>query len=131
MKVTCKATKARMSPPHRPKAVYEKESEFDLTLGNEYVVLAMAIWETMILLLLADDCNMPNWHPVELFSVADDHLPDDWFFSTSIANEHGVQAVWGYEHLVRNFSYYEALLERNDDALRLFHQEQARRNEAG
>ncbi len=131
MKVTCKARTARMSPPGRPKAPYEKESEFDLTVAKEYVVLAIAVLETMVLLLLADDYSLPNWHPVELFLVTDDHLGDDWFFSTSSANESGVQAIWGYEHLVHDTDHYEALLERNHDALKIFNQEKSRREQAG
>jgi len=112
-------------------ATYEKESEFDLTVAKEYVVLAIAMWETMVLFLLADDYNLPNWHPVELFLVTDNHLGDDWFFSASIANKHGVQAIWGYEHLVRDTDHYEALLERNPDALKIFYEEKSRREQAG
>ena len=83
----------------------------------------------MVLLLLADDHKLPNWHPVKLFSFTDDHLADDWFFSTSIANEHGVQAIWGYESLVRDPAHYEALLERDQAALKIFYQEKSRREQ--
>jgi hypothetical protein len=130
MRVLCNAKKARMSPKERPMAAFETESEFDLTISKEYTVFATAIWDTMILLLLADDYGLPNWHPVEIFSLTENRLPDDWFFSTTVANEHGVQAILGYKRLIEDPTHYEALLERDQSALNIFNQERARKETA-
>jgi len=106
-----------------------EQTEYDVSVGKEYEVFGVAVWRSIILLLLLDDGNLPDWYPVELFSVADAQLPEDWFFSVSVANEHGVEAIWGYDHLVRTPSHYEALLERDPSALRMFFKERWQRAE--
>ena len=73
----------------------------------------MAVWESVLIVLILDETQKPNWYSIELFSVADGHLSQDWSFSNNIANEHGVEAIWGYEAMVSDLTHYEALIERD------------------
>jgi len=48
----------------------------------------------------------PEWYPIDLFSIEDPRIPDDWQFATSWefgaskAAQTNVQARWGYSELV-------------------------------
>jgi hypothetical protein len=86
----------------------------------------MALWQSVLILLLVDDTNKPNWYGIELFSVTDSHVPVNWQFSTGVANEHGVKAIWGYQRLISDPRHYEALIERETSALEAFCEEKLR-----
>ena len=112
--------------------VFRGETEqtvFHVSIGKSYPVFAMALWQSVIIILLLDDTGKPNWYSIEIFSIVDPKLSDDWYFSTTIANDHGVQAIWGYEHMTSNPKHYEAVIERDPEALRVF-DEQRRRDSA-
>jgi hypothetical protein len=123
MLVTCVANTGKdLSPKYRTGGTTEN-STFDVSIGGDYTVFAIALWKSQVLLLLADERELPNWYPVELFSVKDPRLPSDWIFGAFRTHEHDVEAIWGYEHLVRDSTHWEALLERDPKALRVFLQE--------
>jgi hypothetical protein len=126
MRVICRANNARALPPKHFVA-FRGESErtiYHVSVAAEYFVFAMALYNSVMILLLVDDTGKPNWYPIEFFSFNQPKLPTDWFFSTDVANEHGVGAIWGYQHLVSDPEHYERLIERDPDALRIFGQEQ-------
>jgi hypothetical protein len=134
MKVLCrfntgKAVRQKKLPPTYFAAFHGESEEtiFNVSIGKEYPVFAIASWQSVIILLLADEAHKPNWYSIELFSVTDARLPEDWFFSNRVANEHGVEAIWGYERLVSDPNHYEALIERHREAVAIFEQEKQRR----
>jgi len=106
---------------------YTLESNFSLSVGTEYEAFAMSLWCGVILLLLADEDHLPNWFPMELFSLSDSGIPAAWSFLPSLANEKGFQALWGYERLINDTSHYEGLIERDPTALRHFYEEECMR----
>jgi hypothetical protein len=128
MRVKCRINDGRYlskkyfaaSRPESERTVYH------VSIGKEYQVFAMGLWHSVLILLLIDDTNKPNWYGIELFSVADGHVPANWQFSTSTANEAGVEAIWGYERLVSDPQHYEALIERDPAALEAFAEEKLR-----
>ena len=65
-----------------------ESSIFDVAIGREYPVFAMALWKDQILLLLSDELSFPNWYPIELFSVKDPRLPADWVFGAYRTHDH-------------------------------------------
>lgn len=81
----------------------------------------------------------PDWYPIELFSVEDSKLPDDWEFSTTMEYSHegagksNVLARWGYPLLVHSDEHWAGLVERDPPALAAFRAEYERRarEEAG
>ncbi|QOK94357.1 hypothetical protein HF908_23540 (plasmid) [Ralstonia pseudosolanacearum] len=106
---------------------YTPQSSFTVSVGREYRVFAMALWQGVMLLLLADDHHLPNWFPMCLFSVSDSRLPDEWSFCSTESNEGELQALWGYEQLIADTTHYDGLLEREPEALRYFYEEETRR----
>jgi hypothetical protein len=123
MQIITREHSGKMLPSKYFALGYTEQSEFYLTIGKEYTVFAIALWRSTILFLICDDYDLPSWHPAELFSISQPRMPDNWLFSTSVANEHGVEALWGYERLAIDPSHYEALLERDPVALGFFHEE--------
>ena len=102
---------------------YTTESQFSLTVGQEYSVLGMAVWNSSVLVLVADQNDWPNWIPTELFTVKDPRVPTGWLFATNVANQHGVEAIWGYELLITDPDHYELLLNGAAGALAAFRRE--------
>jgi hypothetical protein len=91
-----------------------------ITAGKEYHVLGIAMWESDIELLVDDDASRPGFIPLDLLSIVDSRLPDDWIFGSGEHAEFGRWARWGYERFATEFSHYEDLIERVPDALRCF-----------
>lgn len=129
MRVICRANTGKaLTKKHF--SIFQGETEhteFHVTVGKQYLIYAMAIWRSALMILLLEDTGLPSWFTMELFEVTDPRLPNDWFFSTETAAQEGVEAMWGYERLVRDGSHYEALLARDPEALKAFYQEQYRR----
>jgi hypothetical protein len=130
MRLLCKINtgKALRQQPFSPAyfAAFRGETDetiFHVVIGKEYPVFAMAAWKSVLNVLVLDETQKPNWYSIELFSVADGRLPQDWSFSNTIAKEHGVEAIWGYEAMVSDPTHYAALIERDSRALAVFHEE--------
>jgi hypothetical protein len=133
MRVICRLNtgKALRQKPLPPKyfTAFRGETEetvFHVSIGKEYEVFAMALWQSVIIVLVLDETKKPNWYSIELFSVADGRLPGDWMFNSLANDERGVEAIWGYEAMVSDPRHYEALIERDRNALDIFEQERRR-----
>jgi hypothetical protein len=96
------------------------QSIFHVQVGREYSVFAIAVYRGAALLLLADENNLPNWYPLDLFSISEASIPSNWFSAIYQGNENGVQLLLGYEDLISDESHYNALLERDPRALEIF-----------
>jgi hypothetical protein len=122
MQVMCNANHATALPPKYFVAFggNSHESIFHVSVGTEYLVFGMAAYNGVIVFLVLDDTHKPNWYPIEFFSVTDPKLPADWLFSRNVANEHGIDAIWGYKNLITDPKHYEDLIEREPEALKIF-----------
>jgi len=116
MRVTCISKNGESFSDHLIRAGYTANSDFALSVGKEYEVYAMSLWCGVIMLLLADEHHLPNWLPMELLSLSDSRVPADWSFLPCLANEKGLQALWGYERLITDASHYDDLIERGPTA---------------
>lgn len=124
MHVTCISNSGHSLSDQYLRLGYTVRSAFAVSVGKEYDVFAMSLWCGAILLLLADEHHLPSWFPMELFSLSDPRLPADWSFLPSLANEGGLQALWGYGRLITDASHYDGLVERDPEALRHFYEEE-------
>ncbi len=97
-------------------------TDFQIDIGNIYIVYGIAIWKGVIQYLTFDKHEtLPFWHPSELFIVVDNALPNEWYFQYyGDKNEHNLMALWGYKELVSDQSHYEELIEREDKAIKVF-----------
>lgn len=125
MRVLCIHNLGRNLSAELLKTGYTIHSEFPVSIGKEYSVFGMKIWEGFILVLLSDDNRLPNWFPISLFMLTDSRLPEHWSF-TSIPcdrDTHEVRGLWGYDRLITDETHHDALLEREPEALRHFYNE--------
>ncbi|MCX5395345.1 hypothetical protein [Streptomyces sp. NBC_00094] len=95
------------------------QSRFNVTLGQEYLANAMALWTYGLGVLIVDDTGRPNWKPIGLFDVTDRKLPDDWEF-TAVRDRDPLVALWGYPALIRDPNHHDDLIERKSSALEVF-----------
>jgi hypothetical protein len=113
---------------------FSAETTFHVTVGREYLVLGLGIFETVLLALVCDDTNKPNWLPIGVFEFQSAAFPADWEFvlvdplaaSGADASNRWV-AVWGYPELVHDRSHSDRLIERDAAALEIFFSELATR----
>src|ERR1051326_9033181 len=59
---------------------YSAETAFHVTVGREYPVLGIGVFETVLLALVCDDTEKPNWLPIGVFEFSSYALPTDWQF---------------------------------------------------
>ncbi len=111
---------------------YSLDTVFPLEVGEEYPVLGLGIFETVLLALVCDETRKPNWLPIGLFVFERTAMPDTWQFALldGVAASGGDAsnrwvARWGYPELVRNDKHSDALIERDDGALSVFFRELA------
>jgi len=155
----CRAkTGSELGPFHRGPYHSDDTIFSALRVGEAYRVYAMAIFKEeelasklspkpdwypaqagLIVLLCheyaAPPTMRPEWYPIELFSIEDPRLPDDWEFSTSWefgnaqSAQTNVQARWGYSELVHSDAHFEGLAEGDPVALEHFRAEHDRRED--
>ena len=109
---------------------YTAETVFDVTVGSDYPVLGIGIFETVLLALVCDDTRKPNWLPIGLFDLKAHKLPSEWEFglfdgqaaSGGEASDRWV-ALLGYPELVRDATHSDRLIERDAEALGVFFRE--------
>jgi len=105
---------------------YCDETVFNLTLGAEYSVFAFSVYGGASMLLLAEDkTDLPNWYPVDLFTISDARMPQDWYSATYPGDGEALQFLMGYERLVKDDDHYDGLLERLPADLEAFRMEKA------
>lgn len=120
MKLICTANTGDGLSPRVLEIGYTKKSIFDVVLGREYVVFALAVYRGVPLALLSDENDLPNWYPIDLFRIVDRQLPPDWLSAAFPQIDDGLQFLVGYEQMITDSSHYDALLEREPSALQVF-----------
>jgi hypothetical protein len=106
----------------QPTAVYK------LTVGQQYQVVGMVLWETMLLFLVKSDSGRPYAAPAGLFDRSPVRVPPDWWFAVGAGValsgprlwERPLVAIWGYKALVEDEKHLERLLEGDPDASKVF-----------
>jgi hypothetical protein len=95
--------------PDLPEAVIERmpayrQSRFSIAAGDEYVVYAMALWDGGLIVLVVNENQQTQWHPIELFRVSQPELPVSWQFGyvRKLTDALEPQAFWGYPSLIRD-----------------------------
>ena len=98
---------------------YFSESVFHVATGTDYTVFGISVYRGLVLYLLLDDLNLPNWFPRDLFKIVDARIEADWLCA-QYQNEAGLDFLMGYPTLVADGTHYDALLERDPGALEIF-----------
>lgn len=128
MRVTCNANTGKaLTTKHL--IGNTPDSIFHVSIGREYSVFAIAVYGGATLLLLSDDDDLPNWYAVDLFSISDARVPQDWHCAAYPGSGDSLQFLLGYERLVSDESHYDGLLERSPADIAAFRMEQARKGD--
>lgn len=134
MLVKCVGNKGYDLPGDQVDTYGTVHTDFHITVGESYTVYGMTASKGTLDVLISDDTEKPNWHPIALFRVVDGRIPDHWEFDsflnlTSAESEQhitGDMARWGYREIVRSEEHNIGLIEREYSDLRIFHLEQQR-----
>ncbi|MEV7239401.1 hypothetical protein AB0N06_37710 [Streptomyces sp. NPDC051020] len=91
-----------------------------VTEGRSYGVYGLAQYASRVIVLIASDDGRPNWCPVEWFRVVDGRFPSGWELSVVDPGGTALQVLIGYPELVKDPDHYDALLERDPEAISIF-----------
>lgn len=94
-------------------------TKYPIEVGNIYNVYGQNLYKgTLGYLLIGTYENLPSWYPAELFEVSDSMLPLEWYYQYDANSV--ISAIWGYKELALNETHYDDLIEREDEAIRIF-----------
>lgn len=133
MRARCAFNHSSALPDEQRGRMADFEETFPLTVGADYLVVGMCLWENVLYLLVRDDWGKPCLARAGLFDLGAHELPDAWRFALcpgirasgrEMWSEPCI-AVWGYSELVDDTSHLAALEERDPGALEIFEREVA------
>ncbi len=105
------------------RAGYQPTTDFQIKFGTILIVYSISYWENVLHYLTLDNstASLPDWYPAELFEAVNQSLPVDWHHNYFGEDDpRGVQALWGYREMVMDYAHYNDLIERKDEAIRIF-----------
>lgn len=121
MKVKCIAISGKDLSPKTLSEVGFSSTEFQLEIDALYTVYGIVLKNGVISYLTMDRWKtLPFWLPAELFLVEDHLLPLDWYYRHFYPPIEGKEALWGYEELVLDPNHYLKLIERDNEAVKIF-----------
>ncbi len=98
-----------------------------VSVGTEYPILGIGMWETVLQVLFRSDHGLPTWAPAALFDIPEQNLPAWWKLSLRDGIDRAGRELWtrwvfmcGYPELVDSLSHSDLLLERDQTALQVF-----------
>lgn len=135
MKLTCVFNRSSSLPDEQRGRMVDFEETYPLTVGSEYLVVGMGLWENVLFVLVRDDWGKPCFARAGIFEQGSQKVPQGWRFALGPGIQASGQelwvnpcgAVWGYDDLVDDPAHAGALEERDPDALAIFDREYSRR----
>lgn len=120
MKVVCKYNNGNDIDPNLLPLGFNSESETNLILEKEYIVLGIMLYEKSIFYLLDEDLN-PFWYPDILFSISESKINSNWHFKMITKQESPyAQAIWGYLELCFLKGHNDRLMERDSNDMQIY-----------
>lgn len=92
-----------------------------VTVGNEYAIHAISIFEGTIHLQIVNDIGYPAWYPLALFEGTKGKLPSDWecrFFPGN--GVRGLTMLLGPEFVVQDEGAYQRMVELDPEQVNHF-----------
>ncbi|MCG8500390.1 MAG: phosphoribosylaminoimidazole synthetase [Firmicutes bacterium] len=120
MKVKCRAnTGAGLMPVTISNIGDTAETQYPLKIGEIYTVYGQGILRNVLKYLIVGTYeNLPSWYPAELFEVEDSQIYFEWHYKYD--KDFVTSALWGYHEMVNEKNHYVDLIEREDQAIRIF-----------
>ena len=94
-------------------------TKYPLKIGDIFIVYGQLLCnDTLHYLIKGTEENLPSWYQAELFEVINALMPLEFYFKY---NSHSkIRALWGFQELVFDENYGEALEERESYAIQIF-----------
>ena len=122
MKIRCIANTGANLPESYflPHLGYKKESEFQLSVGKEYIVYALYEWEGKIWYYICDEryTYYPIHNPAPLFEVVDNRISKYWRFKLA---PNGLLTL-AFEQWFSDPYFYDNLTDQEEQAVLIFEQ---------
>lgn len=120
MKVKCIANTGNMLSQGAKALGNSDETKYAVKIGEVYTVYGQHIYKGVLSYLIVGTYeNLPSWYPVELFEVVDPMLPLEWYYGF-YGYDNLISSIWGYKELVLDENHHDYLIEREDEAIRVF-----------
>ena len=128
VRLLCAFNRSSALPAEQRGRLVDVDEMYPLTVGSEYVVVGMGLWENVLFVLVRDDWGKPCFARAGLFELSSGEIPEGWRFALgpgirASGRDLWVQpcgAMWGYDELVDDPAHLGALEERDPDALAIF-----------
>jgi len=95
------------------------QSDTNITLGKEYEVHALSVFQGVVGLLIACDVNIPIWLPSWFFEVSESTTPSDWICSLPGDN---LQMVLGPKFIAADEASHNRMVELDSESVAAFWQ---------
>ena len=95
------------------------QSDTNITLGKEYEVHALSVFQGVVCLQIVNDVNIISWLPAWFFAVCDASVPGDWI--CSLPGEI-LQMVLGPHFVATDESSYNRMVELDSESVAAFWQ---------
>ena len=127
MKVICKQTTSKGFNLKEVTTVLSTNFDYSfggygIELGKEYLVMGIALYkDSNCIYYLIDTSSKPDWLPFLLFEIVENSLPKQWHVKAPGKKENSdIYALWGFEELCNEETFYDRLLEREEAAMRTY-----------
>lgn len=85
-------------------------SQMFFSMGKEYEVHAVSVYDGTTFLLLVDDLETPAFHPRFAFETTDSSVPGDWI--CNVFSGGPIQLVLGPEFIAKDQEAYNAMVDQ-------------------
>lgn len=131
MKIKCTETRAVGLNLNEVNTISSNKFDYQnygLYENEVFRVMALILYkDTKYLYYLIDINGKPNWFPNELFEVIDNSIPGLWFYKNFTKEQDvDIYCIWGYDEICNDDNHYDALIERDSEALEIYFQQKAR-----
>lgn len=93
------------------------ESDTEITLGKEYTVHAVSVFEGVVFVQLVNDVNIISWLPSWFFELSEATVPNDWICSLPGGI---LQLVLGPMFVASDESSYNRMVELDPESVAAF-----------
>lgn len=124
MKVVCKQNTAKKLNLKEVTSIFSNEARYPLTIEKEYIVMGIAIYkDSNCIYYLVDNGSRPDWVPYMLFEISDNAFPPNWHINIVNKEKYpqsDVFSLFGFYELCKDEVFYDALVEREPEALEIY-----------
>lgn len=108
-------------PENTPKGI-PNDFDYGLELGKEYLVMGVMTYKSSNnVYFLIEENLRPAWFPFQIFKIIKNDFPKDWYLYINVSDKYSdCYNLIGFEELCNNNSFFNKLLERDEEAMRIY-----------